>query len=174
MLSEGELFLTSFLPLPPSLCADDSGSNVLRLYPRSPGSGLDQPCPLQTVPLLPCYNYRDNSVTHGRTACRGTTVWICLCASRATEAFVVEPLSKKRQLLLSLSEGERRDAGCYITHQLCTRCYSQRQRSAALLLIASSEGGRKCLIQSPQHHTSPARSRCIDVDQKGKKKMLET
>lgn len=50
-----------FLPLPPSLCADLSSSNVLRLCPCSPGPGLDLPCPPLTVPLLSCYSYRNNS-----------------------------------------------------------------------------------------------------------------
>lgn len=46
-------FSDVFLPLPPSLCAADSGSSVLRLSPRSPGPGLDVPCPPLTVPRCP-------------------------------------------------------------------------------------------------------------------------
>lgn len=100
-------FSDVFLPLPPSLRADDFSSNVLRLYPCSPGPGLDLPCPPLSVPLLSYYSYRNNSVTHSYTAYTETGVWVCLCASWATEAFVLEPLSRKRQLLLSMSEGCR-------------------------------------------------------------------
>lgn len=98
-------FSDVFLPLPPSLCADDSSSNVLRLSPCSPGPGLDLPCPPLTVPLLFCYSYRNKLTVF--TACSLTRVWVCLCASWATEAFVLEPLSRKRQLLLSMAEGCR-------------------------------------------------------------------
>eukprot|EP00064_Thunnus_orientalis_P012634 superscaffoldBa00001961_g12669 len=38
-----------------------SSSNVLRLYPCSPGPGLDLPCPPLAVPLLLCYSYKKDS-----------------------------------------------------------------------------------------------------------------
>lgn len=91
-------FSDVFLPLPPSLCADDSSSNVLRIYPCSSGPGLNLPCPPLTLPATAI------RITWVFTARSTIGVWVCLCDSRA---IVLEPLSRKRQLLLSMAEGCR-------------------------------------------------------------------
>lgn len=125
-------FSDVFLPLPPAQCAEDSSFSIHLLSPCNPSPGLELLCPPLSVPLL---FYSTAQLLVERTVCAGYSyigVWLCSHTSWAADAFILDPLSRKPQLLLNIAEGYRENR-------------EMRSSTSHISLIPPPEKMRSCI-----------------------------
>lgn len=146
-------FSDVFLPLPPSQCADDSSFSIHRLAPCSPSPGLELLCPPPSVPLL---SYSTAQLLVERAVYAGYSyirVWLCPRTSWAADAFVLDPQSRKPQLLLNIAEGYRENRETWDSTSHISLIHCQGKCTAALLSVHKNE---PFAAQRLLHYIAPA------------------